>query len=879
MTIVFLFSLLLANSSWADDMIIKWEGSGFSYHISSDVLSLDGVSGNENQLIRVGPRNSITMIPYADENLPNIINLNLPKESFSYILVAGSQIRYFDKYGVVIDFNEMLATDGGTGIFVPEFYSSEKDGFSLLRFKNKNDMVKSILIYRGRLFSFASGVSISKLSNVTISNTLVTEEGRTIADLQSADQYSSVTAYIHGKPISLVDLRKKIDDVVTISKQFADIVNASEKSIKNGNTNNSNEEVTPEKNKDELKLSEAEKESIEIAKKLGIKHPKDLGIKVSNGKDSMTDAWELIKPFITDLRVKYKDRTYDPADMDKESIDIIDRIIETFHASEVGSVAHVGPAGSGKSETIASFVGRLNSNIGVGDLNKYMVFELNMAGLLAAGGKYSGGTESVMGALEAVLEALPSILVVDEVHNMKGSGSTEGKPSDIRQYIKTGMARGLIKLWGISTKPEFYNAFEDDPAWIQRHRIIEHAEPHGEALLKKLRGWVKYKFNGQIVLEDEILEKAVEFSNRFDAIGAQPRRAVKFIDYLIAMKRKENNGAIINPNYDDLIRFVKREFKIDPSVFEPEYMQPQLEKLSNSLAEKIEGQVWAKDALIRTEAIGLAGFQDLNRPQGRLLLAGPHGSGHTKLVQIYGEITQRPIVVIDLKNYSHSNDIEDFNKKIGESLQNNARSLFFFKNPESGSKEVQKNLGLILLNGDVLVRVKNNINIASMRNAVVIVSSFLHLEELNKLHDETFDFDPMVLKDNLGLNDDLLDQLEIVPIAPLKNEEFKRVIEKQLKDTLNNFGKFAKGLTVSVKNQDELVQWMTEKFSKGFASGTLSKAYLNGFNSILSEVAIARALNPKGSTIELEFINGQLKAHTGNNKCSLSLRRLSSNKP
>ncbi len=854
-------------------MIIKWENSKIKYHISSDLLAMDGAPGNDGKLLKIGNRNNVSIFPYYSHEFSDYPHLNIPSDSFAFVAIFGSQIRYFDKYGIVFDFTEMLAIDGNERLIVPEFYNNKQGLFSILRFENRNGLTKTVLIYRGRLFSFASGAYIKNLADVTISGTEVVENGTTIADLKSSELYSSVTAYYNGKQEPLVKVGNFAAQAVSMSKQLPDIVDVGQAPAGNNGVAKNQAQSGPREKQDNSDLSEQEKESIEIAAKLGIEHPKDLGLKVSNGEGGTSDAWELVKPFISDLRVKYKDSTYDPADMDQESIDILDRIVETFHASEVASVAHVGPAGSGKSETISTFVGRLNASKDVGELNKYMILELNLAGLLAAGGKYTGGTESVMNALQSILEAIPVVLVIDEVHNMKGSGSTEGKPSDIRQYIKPGMARGLVKLWGITTKPEFYNAFEDDPAWIQRHRIIEHPEPQGEALMKILRRWVKLKFKGKIVLDDTILENAIEFSNRFDAVGAQPRRGVKFIDYLIAMKRKENNGELVTPTYDDLTRFVQRDYKVDPSMFDPTHMMPQLESLSDQLDKGVVGQLWAKDAIIRSESISLAGFQELNRPQGRLYLVGPHGNGHSKLVQIYSEVTQRPLVVIDMKNYSRPNDLEEFTKKIGQALQDNARSLFFFKNPESAHSDVQKTLGLILQNGDVLIRNKNNISTASMRNAIAIVSSFGHNEMLNKLQDPYAEFDVAELRNSISLTDDLLDQLEIVPVAPLSKEEFKLVIAKQVKDTLEGFSEFAKGLTVSVKNQEDLINWMTDKFSEGVASGTQSKAFLKGFGSIQSEVAIARALNPKSSQIELVFKNGRLEAEGSGGACKLTLRR------
>lgn len=870
-TIVFLS--LSSISAFASDMIIRWDDSKIKYHLSSDLLSVDGLPESQGRLVRIGSRNAVSIYPYQSSEFIHAPHLNIPEKSFSFIAVFGSQIRYFDKHGVAFDFHEMLATDSNDALYTPEFHSNQEQNFSVLRFKNRNAIIKTILIYRGHLFSFSSGTGIQKLADVSINGTEVIENNTVIADLRNVEQYSSVTAYYNGKQEPLVNVGQKAAQAASMAKQFADIVEAGQAPVAQSGVAPKAQKPGSAKGTDSAELSANEAQSIEIAAKLGIKHPKDLGIKVSNGEGGTSDAWDLVRSFITDLRVKYKDQTYDPADMDQESIAILDSIIETFHASEVASVAYVGPAGSGKSEAISTFIGRLNSGTKVGQLNQFMVLELNLPGLLAAGGKYTGGTESVMNALQAILEAIPVVLVVDEVHTMKGGGATEGKPSDIRQYIKPGMARGLVRLWGISTKPEFYDAYAKDPAWIQRHRIIENPEPKGEALMKKLRAWVKGKFRGKVVVDDNILEKAIDFSNRFDAIGAQPRRAVKFLDYLIAMVRFAHNGELSNPTYDDLVRFVKRDFKVDPSIFDPTQMMPQLEKLSEKLDTSVVGQAWAKDALLRSESISLAGFQEQNRPQGRLLFVGPHGNGHSKLVQVYSELTQRPLVVIEMKNFSRPNSLDEFNKKVGDALQDNARSLFFFKNPESASSDVQKTLALMLQNGDVLVRQNDNINTASMRNAIAIVSTFVHTEDLKQLQDPGAEFDPSVLREQLNLGEDLLEQLELVPIAPLNKTEFRAVVERQVREVLKAFSTGSTNLTVTIENQDEMIQWMTDQFSKEVPSGTQSKSYLRGLGSIQSEVAIARAMNPTSHDIKLVFSNGRLEAKGGLGLCKLSLRR------
>ena len=71
-----------------------------------------------------------------------------------------------------------------------------------------------------------------------------------------------------------------------------------------------------------------------------------------------------------------------------------------------------------------------------------------------------------------------SIVFIDEIHNIVGSGSSEGT-LDIANILKPILARSEIKCIGATTLEEYYRYIEKDKALSRRFQnvFVEEASP------------------------------------------------------------------------------------------------------------------------------------------------------------------------------------------------------------------------------------------------------------------------------------------------------------------------------------------------------------------------------------------------------------------
>ena len=96
---------------------------------------------------------------------------------------------------------------------------------------------------------------------------------------------------------------------------------------------------------------------------------------------------------------------------------------------------------------------------------------------LVAGTQFRGQFESrILGLLSEVRAEGNIILVIDEVHNIVGSGQAEGS-SNAANILKPALSRGEIQLIGATTLTEYRKYIEQDTALERRFQPVMVEEP------------------------------------------------------------------------------------------------------------------------------------------------------------------------------------------------------------------------------------------------------------------------------------------------------------------------------------------------------------------------------------------------------------------
>ena len=150
---------------------------------------------------------------------------------------------------------------------------------------------------------------------------------------------------------------------------------------------------------------------------------------------------------------------------------------------------------------------------------------------LVAGTQFRGQFEArILGLLREVRESGNVILVIDEVHNIVGTGNSEGS-MNAANILKPALARGEIQIIGATTLTEYRKFIEKDTALERRFQPVRVEEPSFEDTVEMLRGIKHYyeEFH-HIRIPDDILYRTVMLSERYITERYLPDKAIDLLD-------------------------------------------------------------------------------------------------------------------------------------------------------------------------------------------------------------------------------------------------------------------------------------------------------------------------------------------------------------
>ncbi len=395
----------------------------------------------------------------------------------------------------------------------------------------------------------------------------------------------------------------------------------------------------------------------------------------------------------------------------------IDRILQLLTRRQKNNPCLVGEPGVGKTVIVEGLAHRLVAgDVPPGLKNKRLV-SVSLASLVA-GTKYRGDFEKrLKELLDRVKAEGDVILFFDEIHNIIGTGSTEGSSLSAANMLKPALARGDIQLIGATTSREFSQIVEKDRALERRLQQVRVDEPTEGEALAILEGVRKvYEAHHQVAFDDEALSAAVRLSVRYINDRFLPDKAVDLIDEAasrLRLEKSRDRGGLerLRAERTDVRR--RKEELITRLQFE---MAAELVEMEKELDRKIERETelarvagddrpvvtvamveaviadWTKIPVERLardekakllaleqllgervvgqeEAIGLVaralrrsrvGLSDPDRPMASLVFLGPTGVGKTELSKALAEVmfgSQTRLFRYDMSEYMERFDV------------------------------------------------------------------------------------------------------------------------------------------------------------------------------------------------------------------------------
>jgi ATP-dependent Clp protease ATP-binding subunit ClpC len=302
-------------------------------------------------------------------------------------------------------------------------------------------------------------------------------------------------------------------------------------------------------------------------------------------------------------------------------------------------------------------------------LQGYRIISLELSNLVA-GTKYRGEFEE---RLQAVIQevtndkAPPTILFIDEIHNLVGAGSAEGG-MDAANMLKPALARGQLQVIGATTIAEYRKYIEKDAALERRLQPLLVKEPTMEQTLSILQAIApRYELHHGVNYSMESLNAAVKMSERYITDRFLPDKAIDLLDEAGALVHMKS---VTNTNDDedsetpqvtehDVASVLSEWASIPLGKLESGEMD-RLRRLEDDLTARVVGQGRAVRAVARAVRRARSGLRDQRRPIASFLFCGPTGTGKTELCKTLAETyfgSEKDMIRIDFSEYMEKHSV------------------------------------------------------------------------------------------------------------------------------------------------------------------------------------------------------------------------------
>ncbi len=249
--------------------------------------------------------------------------------------------------------------------------------------------------------------------------------------------------------------------------------------------------------------------------------------KAEDTKKKKKKELKFLDNYCTNLSKKAEDGELDNiVGRDKE----IARVIQILSRRQKNNPCLIGEPGVGKTaiaEGIAQKIAEGNVPFNLADKKIYL---LDLTALVA-GTQFRGQFESrVKGLVNEVKSEGNIILFIDEVHNLIGTGDSEGS-MNAANILKPALSRGEVQVIGATTFSEYRKYIEKDSALERRFQPVTVNEPTIEETVEVLKGIKKYyEAYHRVKISDGLIRECAVLSERYIQDRFLPDKAIDLLD-------------------------------------------------------------------------------------------------------------------------------------------------------------------------------------------------------------------------------------------------------------------------------------------------------------------------------------------------------------
>ncbi len=388
----------------------------------------------------------------------------------------------------------------------------------------------------------------------------------------------------------------------------------------------------------------------------------------------------------------------------------IDRVVQILNRRTKNNPILIGEPGVGKTAIAEGLAVRIAEKQVPAKLFNSEIYLLDLTAVVAGTqfrGQFEGRMKSIINEAK---ECGNVILVIDEVHNIMGAGEVHGGVMNAANILKPALARGEIQVIGATTLEEYRKHIEKDAALERRFQPVLVEEPTARETIEILKGIKNYYEDyHKVKISDEVIEGAVNLSERYITDRYLPDKAIDVIDEagsranlknqglveLEALKEElkkiqyEKSTASANDHYEKVAQCKMQECKIHEKIEEMEknccevqitvddiafvieswtkipvqkITEAEAQKLLNleeRLHKRIIGQNQAIVSLSRAIRRNRSGFRKKKKPSS-FIFVGPTGVGKTELVktlayELFG--SEEAMIRFDMSEYMEKHTV------------------------------------------------------------------------------------------------------------------------------------------------------------------------------------------------------------------------------
>ncbi|RDG04874.1 ATP-dependent Clp protease ATP-binding subunit [Enterococcus faecium] len=590
-------------------------------------------------------------------------------------------------------------------------------------------------------------------------------------------------------------------------------------------------------------------------------------IEVSKDGKQAVKKGGILEKLGTNLTEQARDGLLDPViGREKE----IQETAEILSRRTKNNAILVGDAGVGKTAVVeglaqAIVVGKVPETI-----QDKEIYSIDLSSL-EAGTQYRGSfEENIKQLVEEVKAAGNIILFFDEIHQILGTGATGGEDGGkgLADIIKPALSRGELSVIGATTQDEYRNTILKNAALARRFNDVVINEPTAADTLRILQGVKElYEKHHHVVLPDDVLKAAVDYSIQYIPQRTLPDKAIDLIDMTAAHLAAKNSqtdvetldqrlkkleaakeAAIkaedftkaadikksieetkqkiketdqkekITATIDDVAQSVERLTGIPVSDMGANDIE-RLKNLDKRLKSKVIGQDEAVEMVAKAIRRNRAGFSEGDQPIGSFLFVGPTGVGKTELAKqlaldMFGN--ENAIIRLDMSEYADRTAVskligtsagyvgyEDNANTLTERVRRNPYSIVLLDEIEKAHPQVLTLLLQVMDDGRLTDGQGNVIN---FKNTIIIATSNAGFGNESLSGDEQRD---QSLMDKLApfFRPEFLNRFNgIVEFSHLTKQDLSQIVDLMLADVQKTLAKKSIKLEVTKAAKDWLME-------------------------------------------------------------------------